>query len=154
VYTTFKFIHVMAAIVWMGSAFALSLVSIGMLRARDYAGATALSLQTNSLGKRVFGPAAATTLLAGIAMVLVSDLSFGDTWIVIGLGGVALSVVFGAVLAERAARDLSAALPSAPEAAVGTDHDTIARLRQRLALLATIDLTVLTVVVWAMVTKP
>lgn len=109
--------------------------------------------RTDSLGRRVFAPAALTTLLAGVGMVLVGDLSFGDAWIVIGLVGVALSFVFGAVLAERAAGDLARAL-AATDGTVEPDHGVIAQARQRLAVVAGIDMVILTVVVWAMVFKP
>ncbi|HSK95059.1 MAG TPA: DUF2269 family protein [Euzebyales bacterium] len=154
-YTTLKFIHVMAAIVWIGAGFALAVVSVGLLRARDYAGAAALGRQTEAFGKRVFGPSALITLLAGIGMVLVGDLSWGETWITVGLTGVALSFVFGAVLGERASRDLRTVLSGVTGDATATIDDAeIAGLRRRLALMAGVDLLILTIVVWAMVAKP
>jgi uncharacterized membrane protein len=155
VYTTLKFIHIMAAIVWIGAGFALTTVSIGLLRAADYAGAASLGRQTEAFGKRVFGPAAFITLLAGIGMVLVGDLSWGETWIIIGLTGVALSFVFGAVLGDRASRDLRVALAAATgDTTVAVDPAAIDGLRRRLALVAGADLLILTIVVWAMVVKP
>jgi len=155
VYVTLKFIHVMAAIVWIGAGFALTAVSVGLLQARDYVGAASVGRQTEAFGRQVFGPAAGITLLAGIGMVLVGDLSWGETWITIGLVGVALSFVFGAVLGERASRDLRVALTAATEDATPTvDHGGIAGLRRRLAMVSVADLVILTIVVWAMVVKP
>jgi uncharacterized membrane protein len=166
-YTTLKFVHVMAAIVWIGSGVALLTVTAGMIRARDYAGVVALGRQSEKLGTRLFAPSALVTLLAGIAMVLVGGLSFTSTWIVIGFVGVAASIVFGAVLGERAQAQLLRALvpatgegASTPRAALG---DTPARpvvdaavdaARRRLLAVSCIDLAILTAVVWVMVAKP
>lgn len=154
-YVTLKFIHVMSAVVWIGGVLWLSLVVIGMLRAQDYAGAQSFNRQTNTLGRLVFGPTALTTVAAGIAMVLVGDLSFGDTWIVIGLIGVALSFIIGGVLGDRTGRALEAALLSTTSGVPDhDDHAIITQLRQRLAAITAANLTILTVVVWAMVVKP
>lgn len=155
-YTTLKFVHVLAGIVWLGSGFSLLVLISRMVRTRDYAGATALAAHSETFGRTIFGPAAMVTLVAGVAMVVVGQLSFADLWIVIGLVGVAMSFVLGAVLAERAARELRAALPSAQPADVTAevDHGVIDRVRRRMVLISGLDLTVLTVVVWAMVAKP
>lgn len=178
-YTTLKFVHVLASIVWIGSGVALLTVTAGMVRARDYAGVAALGRQSEKLGTRLFAPSAMITLVAGVAMVIVGDLSFASAWIVIGLVGVAVSFVLGAVLGERAQAQLREALASqgigvstagdspaagATSAAGGTpddvitqptiDHAVVDVARRRLMTVSTIDLMVLTVVVWAMVAKP
>jgi uncharacterized membrane protein len=155
-YTTLKFVHVLASIVWLGSAFALLVLTSRTVRARNYTGATALAAQSETLGRAIFGPAAMVTLVAGVAMVVVGRLSFTDAWIGIGLVGVAVSFVLGAVLSERAARQLRSVLPSEQPADVTAevDHGAIDRVRRRLVLISGLDLTVLTVVVWAMVAKP
>lgn len=153
-YTTLKFIHVMAAIVWLGASFALVRVLSGMVRAQDYAGTVSLSRQTDVLGKRIFGPAAGVTLIAGVAMVVVGGLSWTTPWILMGLGGVVLSFVFGGFLGERSSSALRAALPADSTATAAADHATIEQLRRRLVLFAAADLTVLTVTVWAMIFKP
>lgn len=173
VYTTLKFVHVMASIVWIGSGVALLTVTAGMVRARDYAGVAALGRQGEKLGTRLFAPSALLTLLAGVAMVLVGDLSFASTWIVIGLVGVAASFVLGAVLGERAQAQLRETLaprgsdvPSSDDtpSAVGStdpvstqpavDDAAVDAARRRLMTVSTVDLIILTVVVWAMVAKP
>lgn len=159
-YTTLKFIHVMAAIVWIGSGVALLSVTAALLRARDYDGAAALGRQSQKLGTRLFAPAAVVTLIAGVAMVIVGGLSFARAWIIIGLGGVALSFVFGVVLGERAEATLREALADrgasdGPVATDGAGTDVaVAEARRRLMLTSGIDLVVLTFVVWAMVAKP
>jgi uncharacterized membrane protein len=178
-YTTLKFVHVMASIVWIGSGVAVLTVTAGMVRARDYAGVAALGRQSEKLGTRLFAPSAMITLVAGVAMVIVGDLSFASAWIVIGLVGVAASFVLGAVLGERAQAQLREALASqgigvastagdspaagGTSAAGGTpdvitqptiDHAAVDVARRRLMTVSTIDLMVLTVVVWAMVAKP
>lgn len=155
-YTTLKFVHVLAAIIWLGSGFSLLLLTSRMVRARDYTGAVALTTQSESFGRTIFGPAAMTTLVAGVAMVIIGQLSFADLWVVIGLVGVAVSFVLGAVLAERTGRQLRAALPTEQPADATAEfhHGDIDRLRGRMVLISSLDLLVLTVVVWAMVAKP
>lgn len=168
-YTTLKFVHVMASIVWIGSGVALLTLTAGMMRARDYAGVVALGSQSEKLGTRLFAPSALVTLLAGVAMVVVGGLSFASAWIVIGFVGVAASIVFGAVLGERAQTQLFQTLaPSTGEvastpsgAAVGEpparpaiDDAAVDAARRRLVAVSCIDLAILTVVVWVMVAKP
>lgn len=167
-YTTLKFIHVMASIVWIGSGVALLTVTAGMVRARDYAGVAALGRQSEKLGTRLFAPSAVVTLVAGVAMVVVGDLSFGSAWIVIGLVGVAASFVFGAVLGERAqAQLLQTLVPRVTEGAApagaavddpptrpAIDDAAVDAARRRLLVVSSTDVAILSVVVWVMVAKP
>lgn len=168
-YTTLKFIHVMAAIVWIGSGVALLTVTAGMVRARDYAGVAALGRQSAKLGTRLFAPSALVTLVAGVAMVIVGRLSFASAWIIVGFVGVAASFVFGAVFGERAQARLRevlapASVDVAPDGTavvddvavddVTIDEGAVHAARRRLMTVSAIDLAILTVVVWAMVAKP
>lgn len=148
-YDLFKFIHIVAVIVWIGAGITFLILNTRLAAARDHAGVTALASQSEWFGKRVFSVAAAVTLAAGIIMVLDADtLSFGDTWISIGFVGIALSIVFGAVLSQRAGNELDAVI-----AAEGPESSRVAMLQRRLNLYGLIDLAILLIVVASMVWK-
>jgi uncharacterized membrane protein len=91
------------------------------------------------------------TLVAGVVPVLVSDglWTFGDAWISYGFVGVALSIVFGAVLSQRAARELQEVTASD-----GATSPAAAAVQRRLNRLGSIDVVILVSVVAAMVWKP
>jgi uncharacterized membrane protein len=151
VYDLFKFIHIVAVIVWIGAGVTFLILNTRLAAARDHAGVKALASQSEWFGKRVFSVAAAVTLIAGIIMVLVSDdtvAGFADLWITIGFVGIALSIVFGAVLSQRAGNELEAVV-----AADGPESSQVAVLQRRLNLYGAIDLAILLVVVAAMVWK-
>lgn len=147
-YEILKLLHVVAAIAWLGGGLFHTFATVQVRRS-----APALTVEwhevAESAGGRYYGPAAMMTLAAGVGMVLIdASIGFGDAWIVIGLAGVAISVVTGSVLIARATGAVLEARRG------GADESTVARLERRLDLVNAADLTVLLVVVWAMVAKP
>lgn len=148
-YDLFKFIHVLGAIVWIGAGVTFQILNARLARASDAAGIAALASQGEWFGKAVFSTAAGVTLVAGIVTTLVGDIGFGSLWVTWGFVGVALSIVFGAVLSERTARELDEAVT-----ADGAGSPRVAAIQSRLGLYGAIDLAVLVSVVAAMVWKP
>ncbi len=149
-YDTLQTIHVIAAVAWVGGGifhvFASAQLAGSppeMMRRWGEVGAAA--------GQRFYGPAAVVTLLAGIGMVLASQggVSWSDPFISIGFAAVALSFVLGAVLTERASRELTEEASSA-----SPDPARLAALSARVRLLSMLDVAVLLVAVWAMVVRP
>lgn len=148
-YNVLQFLHVAAAIVWIGSGVGLVALMGTMTRAGDRATVMTVSRHLETLGPRLFGPAAMGTLIFGILTVLVSDsIDFTDTWIVIGLVGVAISLVIVGI-SNGVNKKLTAAIEQH-----GPDHPDAAAAMSRTRMLNYIDLVVLFVVVWAMVIKP
>ncbi len=150
-YDLFKFIHIVAAIVWVGAGVTFQILNARLARANDQAGIAAMASQGEWFGKVVFSTAAGTTLVAGIVTVLASDgaWSFAELWVTWGFVGVALSIVFGAVLSERTAKELAATIQTS-----GQDSPQVPVLQRRLGLYGGIDLLILVSVVAAMVFKP
>jgi uncharacterized membrane protein len=148
-YLLFKFVHVAAAIVWNGGGFTLGLINVRVARTQDRAALTLLSRQGAFFGKAVLGPAALVTLLAGIAMVISSGLSFGTFWITWGFVGIFGSFILGGVVSGRAGEKLTELVST-----VDAGDPRIAALQKRLALLHAVNLLLLFSVVWAMVFKP
>ena len=147
-YNVFQFLHVSAAIIWLGSGFGLVALNAVMTKG-DRTTAMAVGRHMETLGPRLFGPAAMGTLLFGILTVLAADsISFGDPWIGIGFAGVALSLVIVGLsngVNKRLVQAMEAHGPDSPEAASAAG---------RARLLNYVDLALLFIVVWAMVTKP
>ncbi len=150
-YDLAKFLHILGAIVWLGAGFTFQVLNARLARADDHAGIAAMASQGAWFGKVVFSTAAGVTLVAGIVTVLASDgaWGFGEFWVTWGFVGVVLSIVFGAVLSERTAKQLAATVEAS-----GPDAPQVAPLQRRLGMYGTIDLLVLVSVVAAMVWKP
>jgi uncharacterized membrane protein len=120
-YDTLKFFHVLAA------------------TAKD----------VGDLGKRLITPAAIAVLVFGVWLVAVSAWNFTDTWVALGLVGIAITIVTGAGFlgpgSERLGKLGAERDPSDPE---------IQRRIKRIFAISRIDLVVLTLVVADMVFKP
>lgn len=148
-YDLFKFIHVLGAIVWLGAGVTFQILNARLAKANDQAGIAALSSQGEWFGKAVFSTSAVVTLVAGIVTTVIGDIGFGQLWITWGFVGIALSIVFGAVLSQRMATQLEEAV-----AAEGASSPRVAELQRRLGLYGAIDIVILVSVVAAMVWKP
>lgn len=146
VFEIYKFLHVSAAIVWVGGGIFGAILTRRALSAPPEH-TLGIARDMDHVSKRLFVPAALATLLFGILMVVDAEpYGFGQAWIIIGLGGVALSIAVGAGFlgpqSEKLVEELEAGDPSA-----------ISRL-ETVDKVALVDLAVLLIVVWAMVAKP
>jgi uncharacterized membrane protein len=150
VYNTFKFVHVFAAIVWVGAGLYFQFQATRLNRLGDPGRLAVFSKDVEFAGLRLLMPASIVVLLAGIAMVLYSPgLNFSDTWIAIGLMGYAATFVTGAAFIGPTAGKLGAAIE-----ADGPDAPEVAALRKRIFTISRIDQVVLFLVIVAMVFKP
>lgn len=147
-YPLFKFLHIVAAVFWIGGIAAIGLLNARLARREDPTVLAATARQSRFFGAAVAGPAALVTLLAGIAMIAVSGMGF-TLWMLWGFAAIVASVVLGATGLRRAGARLIAGL----QAADG-DRSSTAPLQRRLALLNTVNLLLLLSAVWAMVFKP
>lgn len=148
-YTVFKFIHIVAAIVWIGSGLSLGLLQIRLARSNDRDVLLAVSEHMNALGSALVGPSALLTLVAGVVMVAGSGLSFGAFWIVWGFVGIVVAMALGGGLGRRLEGELLALLKAGTPGTARVDV-----LRKRLTLLHIVVMLILLSVVWAMVFKP
>lgn len=147
-YDTLQTIHVLAAVVWVGGG-VFHVFASAQLDGASPEVMERWAAVGQRAGQVYYGPAAILTLLAGIGMVLVGDISWGEPFISIGLGGVAASIVLGAVLVERASKELTAEIEGG-----GGDPERVAELTLRIRMLSVADVAILTVVIWAMVVQP
>lgn len=145
-FEVYKFLHIAAAIVWVGGG-AVATVFAARLGSATPDHRLGFARDMEFASTRVFMPASLLTLLFGILMVVDSDVfAWEQAWVVIGLSAVVISAVLGmAYLSPQSAKlvaELEAGDPAAAE-----------RIRG-ISLVSRLDLVVLFVAVWAMVVKP
>ncbi|WP_052664251.1 DUF2269 family protein [Nitriliruptor alkaliphilus] len=149
-YEAFRFLHVVGAIVWLGSGIGLLMLNQQFIRARDHRGLLAVGRRTEALGTKLFAPASLVTVGAGVVMVATTDtLGFGDLWILIGFVGVVLSGVAQMAVAAPAYTRFQALVEEH-----GPESEDVHDAARALRLGNLLDIGVLLGVVWAMTAKP
>lgn len=143
-----KFLHVLAAVVWVGGAFLIVATGFRMGSA-DPAHRIGFARDAVFLGRWVFLPAILVALGAGIWMVIDADpaFTFSQGWITVGLSALVVSGGIGTgfiIPQTRAAIGL----------AESGDGPGAAAVMRRVAIAGRINLAVLLVAVWTMVVKP
>jgi uncharacterized membrane protein len=148
-YTFFKWIHVTAAVVWVGGAAIVQAYAFRVLATRDGRRQADFAKDTEVVAMRVFIPSTVILFLASIGLMINGHWSWGQNWTVFALIVLALSFAVGAGFlgpeSGRIAALIEAEGPDAP--AVG------ARIR-RILTVSRCELIVLLAVIWNMVVKP
>jgi uncharacterized membrane protein len=148
-YTFFKSAHLIGAAVWIGGAFMIQALAFRITRSGDAKRQADFAKDTEIVGMRVFIPATWIVLLAGIAMMINFDWSWGQNWIVFGLIAFGLSFVIGAGFLGPEGGRIAAVIeregPDSPEAQM--------RIR-RILLISRCELVVLMTVIVNMTVKP
>src|SRR5215207_3739223 len=148
-FSVFKFVHIVAAIIWVGGVITLTLLNVRLASTRNSAAMAALSSVGGFIGQRVFGPAAAVTLLAGIATALYAGFPMRSLWIIWGFLVILISFGMTATLTRSTAQRLGALA-----ATINSDAPQIAALQRRLWILTALNILLLLSAVWVMVSKP
>jgi uncharacterized membrane protein len=148
-YTTLKFIHVVAIAVWFGGLVTMLTLNRILQKSGDRAAMQALGRQGGTVSMRLFMPAVVVTLLTGIGMVQSGDLSFGSTWVLWGIIGTVVSFILGGIFTGAAARKLGQQLARGEIDAAGA-----AAAQRRILYAALLNMLLLLSIVWAMVAKP
>jgi uncharacterized membrane protein len=143
-------LHGLGVIAWVGGGLALLVLHALAVRADDYDALATAVRQSRMLGAYLYGPASIVTAATGIVLVATEvAFNFSDLWILIGIGGVLLSVPLQVSVADRArARYL------ALQADKGSDQATLRASARTLTLVSAADIAMLLIVVWAMYAKP
>ncbi|MGH2597612.1 MAG: DUF2269 family protein [Actinomycetota bacterium] len=151
IYNTLKFVHVLAAITWLGSAVYAQVLATRVLREKDPAHLGVVAKDIGVAGKTLLMPASITVLVFGILLILYSPAwNFGQTWVLVGLGGIVLTIITGAGFLGPGSERLGKLMaeghsPAEPE---------IEQRIRKIVGISRIDLVVLIVVVADMVFKP
>ncbi|HEX6673481.1 MAG TPA: DUF2269 family protein [Actinomycetes bacterium] len=98
------FLHVLAAMVWVGGLVALNAFAVLALRAGDRDAVARFAGSFRTIGPFVLMPAAIAVLVFGVWMVLVEEAwTFEQTWIWLAVLLLVAAVLVGAIFLSRAA---------------------------------------------------
>jgi hypothetical protein len=135
------------AIVWVGGAVAVQLFALRAQASTEPGRMATLTADAEWIGMKIFMPTSIVLLLMGILMT-VDRWAFEDPWIVIGIIGILFSIGVGAgFLGPESGRLKQLIATKGP-----SDPEVESRIK-RIFLISRIELVVLFVVVFAMVTK-
>lgn len=148
-YALFKAIHVVVAVIWVGGGLMLTVDGIRARREMNPVSVVAVAQRAAFWGEKVFAPAGLIVFVMGIAMMINTSWGWGHFWIVAGLIGYASTFITGIAVLSPLAKKIGASAQ-----ANGPEHPTTIALIERTLLIASIDVTVLVLVILDMVTKP
>jgi uncharacterized membrane protein len=148
-YELLLFVHVLAAVVWVGGALSLQVLAIRAERSPDAGRVANFATEAEWVGSRVFLPASLVLLLAGIGLTFEGDWGFTTPWVLLGLIAYGLSALTGSLFlgpeSGRIGRMITEVGPQ--------DPDVIARIK-RIFVVSRIELAVLLLIVFDMTVKP
>lgn len=148
-YALFKAIHVGLAVVWVGGGIMLTVNGIRAKRESDPAKVVLVAQQAAFAGEKIFAPAGLIVFLMGIAMMINTNWGWGHFWVTVGLIGYVVTFVTGIAVLSPLAKKIGASAQ-----ANGPEHPETLALIDRILTIATIDVSVLLIVVLDMVLKP
>jgi uncharacterized membrane protein len=149
-YETLLFVHIAAAILWIGGAIQLNVLGTQATRAGDPARIASIARETEWVSQRILVPAAVTLLVMGLTMVGVSDVwTIGQTWIILGLVGIGITAPAGALFFGPEAGRIGKAIEEPGPA----DAEVQRRIR-RILVVGRFDIMLLLLIVADMVFKP
>jgi uncharacterized membrane protein len=145
-YSWMKFLHVAAAIAWLGGGITLFATALMAMRKGDTAMADAVVGQVAFLGTRWFIPASLATLVFGLLMAVMGNL-WSEAWIVLGLAGFAATFLTGLLVLKP----LSERIDALNREGRAAEAQALGR---RILQVSKFDYTMLGVVVADMVFRP
>lgn len=150
VYDLLKYVHILAAIVWVGTGIYFQFQGTRLMRMGDRSRLGSFAMDVDHTGKFLLLPASLLVLVMGIAMLIYApQWSLSDTWILIGLAGAVATAITGSVFLGPTAGKIGTII-----AAEGIDSENVQPLVRRIFVVSRVDQVVLLIVIWAMVFKP
>ena len=147
-YDWLLFLHVLAAMVWVGGGVMLAAIAARVLRDPDPAAVGRFTASLRALGPLVLAPATVAVLGLGIGLVVDSDAwDFGQLWLQLGLALFAAAFLIGAVWQSRTAL-------AATRAAERDNNGEARRQLRRWSWGYRLIVLLLVVAAWDMTTKP
>jgi uncharacterized membrane protein len=146
-YEVLLFLHIAAAVVWLGSAFFLQMLVWRAGQSDDAPLLQGIASNSGWMAQRIFIPASLVVLVVGILLTIEGPWSFGDLWIVLGLAGYAFSFLVGILFIEPEGKRIASAMQ-------GGDTSRASFHIRRINTVSRIELVVLYLVIAAMALKP
>lgn len=149
VYEILKYLHVLAAIIWLGGAALFNVLGTQIKNEGDPKELESFGRRIEWFGQRYFTPFSVLVLGFGLGMVVQSDVwSMSDPWIGIGMLGIVSTIIAGAGFLGPASGRLAKAM------AAGAPQSEVNAQVGRILLVARVDLLILFLIVADMVFKP
>lgn len=143
----YKFVHVVAAIVWVGGSITAQILAL-RLKAADPGHRLGFARDMRFVSQWIFLPAALIAFLFGSLMVEEVDaFDYDQAWLIIGNAGLIIAFLTAAAFLVPQTRKVVRLM----EAGRGPEAGTVIG---RVSIVGRILVVVLIVVVWAMVAKP
>ena len=148
-YELLKFIHVGAAIIWVGGAAMLQVVALRTIAGGEPLRLVAFARDAEWIGNRVMLPSALVVILLGFLLVWDGPWDLGMTWIWLSLVLFGLSFVLGLLVLTPESKRIGDAIE-----AEGPESPAVQERIKRVLNLGRIDLVLLFAIVFLMVAKP
>jgi uncharacterized membrane protein len=142
--------HILAAIAWVGGAISMQVVGARLVKAETAEAVAAYARAAEWLAPRLFMPASLAVLGFGIAMVSMNEAwSIRQLWIILGLAGIAISGIGGAMFFGPQSRRIADAVRTE-----GAESARAQALIRRIFVVGRFDVLLLLLIVADMVLKP
>lgn len=149
-YEGWLFLHVLAIVVWVGGAIGLQIQAVRAERSNEPGRVATLAHESEWIGFRVFMPASLIALASGILMVAQDGgWTFGEPWILVGLGALAVSFLIGALYLGPESGRIGTLTTEH-----GAEHPEVQRRIRRVFAVSRAELALLVLVIADMATKP
>jgi uncharacterized membrane protein len=147
-YEFLLFVHVLAAVIWVGGGITLNILGSRMVNESDPAALAGFSRQTAFIGSRVYAPVSALLFLVGVFMVL-DRWDFQDLWIAIGVVGFLYSFITGAAILGPLSGKTSKIIDER-----GADDPQVLGNIKKLFMFGRVEAVVMIIVIFVMTVKP
>lgn len=150
VFHTLKFVHILAAVIWVGGGVFVQIYGTKLRRENDPARLGRFAKDVEFIGTRVFAPASGIVIVFGALLVFYTPFIYwSETWIVIGLVGAAATFVTGMFFIGPESGRLAKAAETE-----GLESPAVQASIKRIFKISRIDQLVLFLVILDMVFKP
>jgi uncharacterized membrane protein len=144
-YEFLLFVHIAAAVIWLGGAFTFQTYGWVVRRGGDPEEMARFAGRAGWLSERMFVPASLIVILAGVGLMIDGDWDWGQLWVVFALVTFAASFVTGLFVLSPMAKRIPVVGPTTPAGQ---------SLIQRLFSILRVDLAFMYAILFAMVVKP
>jgi uncharacterized membrane protein len=148
-YELLLYLHIVFAIVWLGSGLLLQVLGFRAVSEDDVERVKHLVDDSDWLTTRLFIPSSLAVFVLGVLLTIEGPWAFSELWIVIGLAGYATTFLTGSVFISRQVKTIAEVM-----ARDGGMSPAAVAETKRLFLISRVDLVVLYTVVLDMVLKP
>src|SRR3712207_1973164 len=148
-YELLLFLHILAMATWFGSGLAILVLATRALKG-EVASFGPFAVNAGWWAGRAHPAAGVVLLLTGFGMVADADLSLGETWVLLALIGLVITMGVGGALIGRTSDQLTKALQASGGNYAAEHRD----LASQVILYSRIELALLVLIIADMVAKP